>query len=69
MMVAKLLRAMKFVIIVRLGLGTVRTSLFLSLCCFPWSPTEAQAQLWETPPLPVINYAPTPDGYDCFGGE
>ena len=36
--------------------------LFLGLCCFLWSPTDARAQLWETPPLPTVKYAPAPDG-------
>jgi len=69
MMMAKLVRAMKFVMVVRPGLRNVRTSLFLGMCCFLGSATQAQAQLWETPPLPVVKYVPAPDGMTATVGN
>src|ERR1039458_7703585 len=29
---------------------------------FLWSPADAVAQLWDTPPLPPVKYSPAPDG-------
>jgi alpha-D-xyloside xylohydrolase len=68
-MMAKLPRAMKFGTVVHLGLSKVRTSLFFGMCCFLGSATEAQAQLWETPPLPVVKYFPAPDGMTATVGN
>jgi alpha-D-xyloside xylohydrolase len=68
-MTAKSPRALKFVTIVRLGLRNVRTSLFLGMCCFLWSTTEAQAQLWETPPLPPVKVTSAPDGMTASVGN
>ncbi|MFI5096298.1 MAG: hypothetical protein ACHQIK_22995, partial [Candidatus Acidiferrales bacterium] len=61
-MMAKLLCVVKSVTDVRLRLREVSAFLLLGLCCFFWSATEARAQLWETPPLPAVKYAPAPDG-------
>ena len=40
----------------------VRSSLLLAMCCFLWSPPDAAAQLWDTPPLPPVKYSPASDG-------
>ena len=45
------------------------TSLFLGMCGFLWSTTEARAQLWEVPPLPLVKYAPAPDGMTATVGS
>ena len=68
-MMAKLLRAIKFMIVVPLRLCTVRTSVFLGICCFLFSAMETRAQLWDVPALLPVNYAPAPDGMTASVGK
>ncbi len=69
MRMAKSLRALKFVRVIRLRLRNVRTSLFFGMCCFLWSATEAKAQLWDVPPLPPVKVTPAPDGMTATVGN
>jgi len=69
MMVANLVRAIKFMIVVPLRGCTVRTSLFLGISCLLWGATEARAQLWDVPPLPPVKYAAAPDGMTASVGD
>ena len=62
MTMAKVLRALNVVSGIALGRFNVRSLLLLAMCCFFWSPLKAAAQLWDTPPLPAVKYAPVPDG-------
>ena len=59
---AKVSRALNVVSGIAVGRLNVRSLLLLAMCCFFWNPLEAAAQLWETPPLPAVKYAPAPDG-------
>jgi alpha-D-xyloside xylohydrolase len=43
-------------------LFSLRFSVLLAICYFLVGPTDARAQLWETPPLPPVKYAAAPDG-------
>jgi hypothetical protein len=62
MIMAQVFRAIDVVRIIGPGLFSVRSSLLVAMCCLLWSPTDARAQLWETPPLPIVKYEPAPDG-------
>ena len=46
----------------------IGSSLLLAMCCFLCSATDARAQLWDTPPLPTVKYAPAPDGMSVSVG-
>jgi len=43
-------------------LFSVRSFFLLAIYCLLWSPTDARAQLWDTPPLPAVKYAAAADG-------
>ena len=62
MTMAEVFRATHVVRINGPGLFSVRSSLLFVMCCLLWSPTDARAQLWETPPLPPVKYAAAADG-------
>jgi alpha-D-xyloside xylohydrolase len=47
----------------------LRTVLLLALCCSFWSTEDAQAQLWEVPPLPPVTVAQAPDGMTANVGK
>jgi alpha-D-xyloside xylohydrolase len=44
------------------------TLVFLVVCCLLGSATEANAQLWEVPPLPLVKDAPASDGMSATVG-
>ena len=62
MTITQVFRGIDIVRIIGRGLVSVPSSLLVAMCCLLWNPTAARAQLWETPPLPAVKYAPAPDG-------
>jgi len=62
MIMAAVFRAISVVRVIGPGLFSVRSSLLIVTCCFLWSATDARAQLWDTPPLPVVKYVLAADG-------
>ncbi len=62
MIMAAVFRATNVVRVIGPAPFSVRSSLLIAMCYFLWSPTDARAQLWDTPPLPPVKYAPAPDG-------
>lgn len=69
MIMAASFRAINVMRIIGRGLLEVRSSLLLAMFCFLCGPVDARAQLWETPPLPAVKYAPTPDGLTVSVGS
>lgn len=66
---AKLVRMMRLVLVIGELVYQIRTSLFLGLCGVLLSAAGAQAQLWETPPLPRVEYSQAPDGMTASVGN
>src|ERR1035438_8856059 len=62
MIMAAVFRATNVVRVVGSDLVSVSSSLLLGISCLLGSPTDARAQLWETPPLPPVKYAAAADG-------
>src|ERR1035437_1443012 len=62
MTMAEVFRAMSAMRVIRPGLFSISSSVLLAMSCFLWSPTDARAQLWETPPPPPVTYAAAADG-------
>src|ERR1039458_2214020 len=53
MTMAEVFRAMSAMRVIRPGLFSISSSVLLAMSCFLWSPTDARAQLWETPRPPA----------------
>jgi alpha-D-xyloside xylohydrolase len=62
MIMAAKSRAINDVKVIRPRLFSISNSLLFVMCCLLGGPTDARAQLWETPPLPPVKYAAAADG-------
>lgn len=62
MAITRVFRGIDIVRMIGRGLISVPSSLLVAMCCLLGNPTVARAQLWETPPLPAVKYAPASDG-------
>ena len=62
MIMAALFRTVNVMRVIGRWLFSVSSFLLLAICCLLGSPTDALAQLWDTPPLPPVTYAPAADG-------